>query len=376
MQRHATRTPFELTPSPALRRELRSLTQAVLAALASLALVACGGGGGADDALSQPAQAGAGSAQTAPTEDTAAAWASELTTDRPDTTAPAGFMSLAAASNVTMTKVGFANSDGQALTGFLFQDSGATPRNAAVVLMHGCAGVWSNGVISTDPQPAMNTLAHLNRRWGANLARAGYKVLLVDSFTSRGLTNECNNGTAGLNEAVVRPRDALAGRAWLLANGHAVADRVALIGWSNGASAVLATMERRNEGSAGARPFQEGFAFYPGCGLINEFGGDASTPAKTTWVPYAPVTIHHGSTDGLYTDGRCANRIATAQMLGASAATGNAVQMTVYSGARHSFDLIDITKSLSSPYTSADVDAQVAADAAVMQRLDARFGGQ
>lgn len=331
-----------------IQLKLREIRSAALTVLAALALTACGGGGGGNDETPHVAAASEAAevqvaAQVVPTV-------------------------------VTMTKVNFTNSEGQALTGFMFKDASATPKNAAVVMMHGCAGVWSNGVESTEAQPAISKLSHIHKRWGENLARAGYVGLLVDSFTSRKLTKECDNGATGLNEATKRPKDALAGRQWLVSNGHVAGDRIALLGWSNGGSAVMATMDKSNDGTPGARPFREAFSFYPGCGLISEFGGDAMTLEKTTWLPYAPVTVHHGSTDPLYTVGRCANRINKAVTLGAGTASGNAVSMVAYSGARHSFDQIDISKAVASPYTASDKDAQEAADASVMARLAVVFG--
>ncbi|MBI5278845.1 MAG: prolyl oligopeptidase family serine peptidase [Burkholderiales bacterium] len=314
------------------RHGVRQFCLSLVEALAALALAACGGGTAVEEM--------------------------EVAQARPVA------MLAQPASSVTMTKVAFSNSDGQALTGFLFRDPGAITRQAAVVMMHGCSGVWSNGVVNADPQPPKSALSHVHRRWGEQLARDGYTALLVDSFTARGLTNECGNGTAGLNEAVVRPRDALAGRQWLVDNGWVAGSRIALLGWSNGGSAVMAAMDTSNAGAPGARPFAEAFAFYPGCGLINNFGGDASTPAKTTWLPYAPVTIHHGSLDALYTDGRCANRVAGAAGLAA---------MTVHAGARHSFDQVDLGKPLSAPYTAQDQQAQANADAAVQARLATLF---
>ena len=101
---------------------LRPLQAAVLSALAAMALTACGGGGVAEEAG---------------------------TTEAPQATtmqARAG-----TTSTVTMTKVSFTNSSCQALTGFLFKDSAAMPNNAAVVMMHGCAGLGSSSHISTDP---------------------------------------------------------------------------------------------------------------------------------------------------------------------------------------------------------------------------------
>ncbi len=42
------------------------------------------------------------------------------------------------------------------------------------------------------------------------------------------------------------------------------------------------------------------------------------------------------------------------------------LNLTVYAGARHSFDL---ATSVKAPYTQADVEAKQAADAVVMQKL-------
>ncbi|HRG71977.1 MAG TPA: hypothetical protein PLH95_10085, partial [Thauera aminoaromatica] len=59
--------------------------------------------------------------------------------------------------------------------------------------------------------------------------------------------------------------------------------------------------------------------------------------------------------------------------LGASVGTGNAVAMTVYTGARHSFDQIDIGKAIASPYTQADKDAQIARLQQQAQEAPAQF---
>ena len=123
--------------NPRLRR-FKRLHRAVLITLATMALAACGGGGMDDEALTSPASAAGQPLRAGAT----------------------------AASTVTMTKVHFTNADGQALTGFLFSDPTAPQRNAAVVMMHGCAGVWSNGVESTEAQPSIKALSHIHKRWG------------------------------------------------------------------------------------------------------------------------------------------------------------------------------------------------------------------
>ena len=85
--------------------------------------------------------------------------------------------------------------------------------------------------------------------------------------------------------------------------------------------------------------------------------------------PLAKQAMVEAITAAIAHDGR----VSVAATLGAGNATGNAVAMTVHSAARHSFDQIDIAKTLASPYTPADKDAQIAADTAVMDRLATIF---
>ena len=98
------------------------------------------------------------------------------------------------------------------------------------------------------------------------------------------------------------------------------------MGWSNGGSAVMATMDTTNEGTAAASHSAKRFRVYPGCGLINGVWWRCQHASKTTWLPYAPVTLHHAATDPLYTDGRGATT-ASPQTWPARPA-GNAVAMT------------------------------------------------
>lgn len=300
---------------------------ALIAALAAIALTACGGGGdtlGIEDA-------------------TAATRASS-----------SQLLVASSTTQFTLETLSLVNSDGLALPAYLWRPSGNTGTVPTVVMLHGCSGIYSY----SDPTKGISSI---HTEWAKRLTAAGYAALLVDSYSPRGTQNECNNGTRGVNEAVDRPKDALAAQTWLVNNLRAPANRIALLGWSNGASATLATMDMSH--ANGGRPFVEAFALYPGCGLLNEFGG----VSNSTWLPYAPVTIHHGTLDALYTDGKCMTRVTRAQGLGASTATGNAVALITYTDAHHSFDLTKNPPVL--PYTSADVDAKVSTDASVMARL-------
>ncbi len=357
--------PLQTTRLRAARR-IRQFNLSLLATLAVLALTACGGGS------SDPLAVGPGPALSATPPDAAApgpitpvaSLFQEDGSPMPEPTAEeiaAGKAAAeaeadnsgggASAAPVSAGPVSFANSDGVVIPGRLYLPAGAMGAVPTVVMMHGCAGVYSFS------DPALG-ISNFHKEWAQRLNAAGFAALLVDSFSPRATQNQCNNGTAGVNEAVDRPKDAKAALKWLINNGVAPADRVALLGWSNGASATLATLDTTNA-PAGQPRFAGGVAFYPGCGLLDNFGGIA----LSTWLPYAPLDILHGAVDPLYTAGSCDTRVTRANTAGAVG-----LKLTVYAGARHSFDQ---AASVKSPYTQADVDARQAADAVVMNRLSA-----
>ncbi len=261
----------------------------------------------------------------------------------------------------TSRDVSFDNSQGIRLTGKLYRTawSGARP---AVVLLHGCAGIYSY----SDPAKG---IAMLYTEWAKRLTNTGYVVLLVDSFTPRSVPqNQCANGAVGVSEVSDRPHDAYAALAYLRRHNSKVDvddQRVALIGWSHGGSSAFSTLSDTMDSRAEGR-FRAGFAFYPGCGLYNAFGGISTS----TYVPYAPLTILHGDADPLYTVGYCQTRVQRGVELGADGTNGKSISMIAYSGAKHSFDN---ARQVTSEFTIYDVNAKTSADAEIMNGLAAIF---
>ncbi|TFZ05035.1 dienelactone hydrolase family protein [Ramlibacter rhizophilus] len=258
---------------------------------------------------------------------------------------------------VTFEDVSFVNSQGIRITGKLARThwGGARP---AVVMLHGCAGIYSY----SDP---VRGVAKLYTEWADRLTTAGYHALLVDSFTARGASqNQCGNGSAGTSEVGDRPHDAYAARAYLVSRKSKAATdpgRTFVVGWSHGGSSAFSalsdTMAQRKEGR-----FRAGFAFYPGCGLYNAFGGISTS----TWMPYAAMAIYHGDIDPLFTSGYCQKRVELAVAAGSSEAMGNPVDLLVHPGAQHSFDN---ARQMGGGWTVYDVNAKTSADADVMNRL-------
>lgn len=252
--------------------------------------------------------------------------------------------------NVTPQKITFTNEQNLQLEGWLFKPTGSGPF-PAVVMMHGCSGVYSY----SNPTKGV---ALLHREWGDRLVAAGYVALLVDSFTTRGTQNECGNGAIGVSEVNDRPYDAYAAYDYLEAQSFVAPDRVGLMGWSHGGSSTMASMDVTT-GSAFEPVFAVAVAFYPGCGLYNAFGG----LANSTWLPYAPFRILHGSHDTTVSPAHCQTRVNGAVLLGASAATGNPTDLVIYQGAHHSFDM---AKQVGGNFTIDDVNAKIAADQETM----------
>jgi dienelactone hydrolase len=244
----------------------------------------------------------------------------------------------------TPQEVTFINDQGITLIGWLFKPAGTGPFRA-VVMLHGCAGAYSYG----DPAKGVTKLY---REWGDRLVNAGYIALLVDSFTPRRAPqNQC--GGPITSEVQDRPYDAYAGLKYLASKSFVAAGKVGLLGWSQGGSSGMATMDVTK-----ANPsyrFKAAAVFYPGCGLSNAFGGIS----RSTWKPYAPLVILIGSADRVVSLVTCQTRVTKAQALGATT-----TRITIFNNAQHKFDQ---ATGITSTFTQYDVNAKVAADAQTMQ---------
>jgi dienelactone hydrolase len=228
-------------------------------------------------------------------------------------------------------RVTFASADGQTtLVGYVFRPRGShAARTPAVVMMHGRAGAYSSlakGIYDAS------TLSKRHQQWGRIWAGQGYLALMVDDFGPRGYPHgfprfSYESRPAALNEVTVRPLDAYGALAYLRTRSDVISDRIALQGWSNGASATLATMSRTAPGIQSPTPstgFRAGLALYPACGLKGEFGNGV--------LPYAPVRVFQGAADEEVSPRRCAS------LVDKSRASGGDIQLMLYPGAVHGFD--------------------------------------
>ncbi len=199
------------------------------------------------------------------------------------------------------------------LTAALYRPSGPGP-HPAVIALHGCGGLF--GASGLRP-----TARHED--WGRRLAAQGFLVVMPDSFRSRGLGSQC--GVAGRSVRAGRERvaDVAATRTWLQAMPEVKPAAISLMGWSNGASTVLAAIRADRKPGDNAPDIARAVAFYPGCRVQAEA---ASFRARV------PLLILIGAADDWTPPAPCA------ALAGAAAQRGEPVEIRIYADAFHDFD--------------------------------------
>jgi dienelactone hydrolase len=237
------------------------------------------------------------------------------------------------------------------LDGYVYRPAGAE-RHPAVVLLHGCSGLFSRDTGMIDSR---------ERDWAGELNRHGFVVLTVDSFGPRNQGEMCSQ--RGFNREVYlkRPRDAYGALLYLQAQSYARPDRIGLIGWSEGGGAVLYAIRAQSLGRPAQLPqgdFRAAVAFYPAsCNEQRQAGWASAVPllvlmgADDVWTPAAPCKA----------------------LLEGSAARGSRIEIQIYPGAYHGFDRAKAPRrELPEFRTAAGVVPIIAADPAARQDALAR----
>ena len=219
-------------------------------------------------------------------------------------------------------RVAIASGTGETVSGYLYRPPTPGP-HAAVVMVHGCSGMLDKD----------GALKSRESAWRDILRAEGYAVLLVDSFTDRGVRSLCRvkPGERAIEPDRERPHDVYGALRWLQAQPFVQPDRIALGGWSNGAMTLLWTVMA----DAPQRPkdlkhdFRTAFGFYPGCIVIRR-----EQPRYTAAIP-TPLQV--GMADEWTKPRPCIDFVAEANARG-----GAPMTIDAYEGAYHSFDYPDM----------------------------------
>jgi dienelactone hydrolase len=227
--------------------------------------------------------------------------------------------------------VHFTSLDGTTnLTAYLGRHAGEAPR-PAVVLMHGCSGLL-------NPKGA---IFPIYRAWMRALFAQGYDVLTVDSAASRGFGQTCTAGPDRITMRRDRPRDAYAALQYLQAQPSVRADRVALMGWSQGGGVVLLSINDKSIGrpAALAEDFKAAVAFYPGVCSDTLQSKPWTRVEPQGWTTQIPLLVLFGAADVWTPLQPCE------AFLSAAKTRGNPVELKTYANAVHGFDAPNLPRT-------------------------------
>ena len=193
----------------------------------------------------------------------------------------------------------------------LFKPEGEGPF-PTVIALHGCGGLGSH---SDSVQPRY-------RDWAERLLKAGNAVLWPDSYGSRELGPQCRVKEVHVKARRERVTDIAASRAWLMKQNWVARDRVSLMGWANGASALLWAVRPQSAARDAGPDFRAAIAFYPDCRISAGLG----------WSTRVPTLVLIGANDDVSSPPACR------QMVDGAHGRSALARIVVYPGAYHDFD--------------------------------------
>jgi dienelactone hydrolase len=194
----------------------------------------------------------------------------------------------------------------------------------AVVLLHGCAGIWE----------------YRDDLWAKRFADWGYVALQVDSFKPRSLSSICDDVTLLISMLITRVKDAYDAKSYLAGLPFVDRNRIAVMGWSHGGWTILYAINQKRDD-----PFNSAIAFYPYCDqpLLNV---------------NAPLLILIGEEDDWTPANMCSTQMPTGQI-------GHEVILKIYPNSHHGFDgegidtFVSGHKIRSNPVARADAIIQI-----------------
>lgn len=215
-----------------------------------------------------------------------------------------------AGSSAASEQVGIPSGSG-VLHAQLFKPEGGGPF-PVVIALHGCGGLGAGA----------EQVAPRYRDWAEQLLKTGHAVLMPDSYGSRELGPQCRARERRVLARRERVADIMAARQWLLQQSWVSQDRISLIGWANGASALLWAVRPQLAAQKIEPDFRSAVAFYPDCRISSGLG----------WSARVPTLLLIGAGDDVSSPSACRQMVEGARGRSALA------RIVVYPDAMHDFD--------------------------------------
>jgi len=233
-------------------------------------------------------------------------------------------------------------SSGGLLHAQLFKPDGEGPF-PVVIALHGCGGLAGR----SEP-----VLPHY-REWAEQLLKDGKAALFPDSYGSRELGPQCHVKERRILARRERVADILAARQWLTEQPWVAHNRISLLGWANGASALLWAVRPQLSAHHVEPDFRSAIAFYPDCRLSSGLG----------WSARVPTLVLIGAKDDISSPSACH------QMVDGAHGRSALARIVVYPSAYHDFDRANLPIRAVGPTDAAEperghigTDAEARAD--------------
>ncbi|MDP1868871.1 dienelactone hydrolase family protein [Bradyrhizobium sp.] len=200
---------------------------------------------------------------------------------------------------------------GGALHAQLYKPDGDGPF-PVVIALHGCGGLA--GLSGPVQRRYLD--------WAEPLLKSGSAVLLPDSYGSRELGPQCRVKERRVHARRERVADIMASRQWLQQQPWTARDRISLMGWAEGASALLWAVRPQSPTRKVEPDFRSAIAFYPDCRISSGLG----------WSARVPTLLLIGARDDISSPPACR------QMVDGARGRSALARIVVYPGALHDFD--------------------------------------
>ena len=224
------------------------------------------------------------------------------------------FMAVACAAEGAPRQVEIPSGSGT-LHAQLYKPDGDGPF-PVVIALHGCDG------LAGQSEPVQRRY----RDWAESLLKGGQAVLLPDSYGSRELGPQCRVKERRILARRERVVDIKASRHWLAQQSWVVQHRVSLMGWAEGASALLWAVRPQSRARVAGPDFRSAIAFYPDCRISSGLG----------WSARIPTLLLIGAKDDISSPPACR------QMVDGARGRSALARIVVYPGAVHEFDRANV----------------------------------
>lgn len=227
----------------------------------------------------------------------------------------------------------------------IYKPEGAGPF-PLVIAAHDCGGLQGR---------ASQVRSHY-RDWAEQLIKAGYAVMLPDSYGSRDLGPQCRVKDSHVRAANERAGDLQTSQQWAAGQPWVQRSRISLLGWGEGADALLSVIRLRQGVRHASADFRSAIAFYPDC----------ARPSSLGWSARVPTLLLSGEDDDVNPSAVCR------QMIDDTKGRSAFAKFVGYSGAHHGFDRAGIAVQPVAQQADADLPERGHIGTSTKARTDAQ----